>query len=200
MNSRVQRPSIVFTVLFFMLGMASSSHAQQVVQRGALGRPAQLMDETGEWTTPLLVAKNSDVEIYIPDVSSPEWLKRNYPDFWNKYQYEMTFLTFYRTPRACRANMIGWGYSDAAHLDACEKDIGYRVRRVSVDTHLKTVTLVMAAMVDHSGQIVPASTEQQPISRNWTELDSNTQEALEKATDVVTKQMKIYDRRVNGNH
>ncbi|MGA9720781.1 MAG: hypothetical protein WBQ79_21040 [Acidobacteriaceae bacterium] len=200
MNLRVQRHSIVFTALFVMLGMASTCHAQQVVQRGALGRPAQMMDETGEWTTPLLVAKDSDVQIYIPDVSNQAWLKQNYPDFWNKYQYEMTFLTFYRTPRGCRANMIGWGYSDAAHVNACEKDISYRIRRVSVDTHLKTVTLVMAAMVDHDGQIMPGSVEQQPISRNWTDLDANSRDALGKATDLVTEQMKIYDRRINSNH
>lgn len=150
--------------------------------------------------TPLLVAKDSDVQIYIPDLSNQAWLKRNYPDFWNKYQYEMTFLTFYRTPRACRANMIGWGYSDAAHVDACEKDIGYRIRRVSVDTHLKTVTLIMAAMVDHAGQIVPESVERQPVSRNWTDLDTNSRDALGKATGLVTDQMNIYDRKINGNH
>lgn len=158
-----------------------------------------MLDETGQWTTPLQVAQDSDVEIYIPDISNQEWLKRNYPDFWNKYQYEMTFLTFYRTPRACRANMIGWGYSDAAHLQACEQDIGYRVRRVSVDTHLKTVTLIEAAMVDHNGQIV-GNMEREPVSRNWRDLDANSQEALEKASDLVAKQMKIYDRRINASH
>jgi hypothetical protein len=200
MNSRAPAKSFLFATLLAIVSFASTGYAQQVVQRGALGRPAEMMDETGEWTTPLLVAKDSDVQIYIPDVSNQAWLKRNYPDFWNKYQYEMTFLTFYQTPRACRANMIGWGYSDAAHVDACEKDIGYRVRRVSVDTHLKTVTLIMAAMVDHNGQIVPGSTEQQPISRNWSSLDANTQEALTKATGFVTEQMKIYDRKINGNH
>jgi hypothetical protein len=200
MNSHVRKHYIVFTAFFLILGMASTCHAQQVVQRGALGRPAEMLDDTGQWTTPLLVAKDSDVEIYAPDVSNPEWLKRNYPDFWNKYQYEITFLTFYRTPRACKANMIGWGNSDAAHLDACETDIGYRVRQVSVDTHLKTVTLVMAAMVDHNGQIVPRTTERQAISRRWVDLDGNSQEALEKATDAITQQMKIYDRRLNGSH
>jgi hypothetical protein len=96
--------------------------------------------------------------------------------------------------------MIGWGYGDAAHLDACEKDIAYRIRRASVDTHLKTVTLIMAAMVDNRGQIVPASVERQPIFRSWSDLDANTQGALQKATDLITTQMKIYDRRMNGNH
>jgi hypothetical protein len=198
---RAQVKPLLLTALIAMLWLPFTiCDAQQVVQRGALGTPAQMMDETGQWTTPLLVAHDSDVEIYIPDISNPDWLAQNYPDFRDKYQYVLTFLTFYRTPRACRVNMIGWGYSDAAHLNACETDIGYRVRRVSVDTHLKTVTLTMAAMVDHNGQIVPASIEQQPVFRNWTNLDANSQEALNKATGFVTAQMKIYDRKMTSNH
>jgi hypothetical protein len=198
---RMQAKPLLRAALMVTLWLPSASCvAQQVVQRGALGKPSQMLDETGQWTTPLLAARDSDVQIYIPDVSNPDWLKQNYPDFRDKYQYVLTFLTFYRTPRACRANMIAWGRSDAAHLDACETEIGYRIRRASVDSHLKTVTLIMAAMVDNGGQIVPSSIEQQPISRNWSDLDANTQEALGKATALISEQMKIYDRRVNRNH
>jgi hypothetical protein len=197
MTLRVQAKLLLMAMLWVSFAAAS---AQQVVQRGALGTPSEILDETGHWTTPLLVASDKDVEIYVPDVSNTDWLKQNYPDFRDKYQYVLTFLTFYRTPRACRANMIGWGYGDAAHLNACETDIGYRIRRASVDTHLKTVTLTMAAMVDNQGQIVPASVEQEPVSRDWANLDTNSQAALSKATDFVAQQMKIYDRRVNRSH
>jgi hypothetical protein len=183
-----------------LLSLPVVGAAQQVVQRGAPGRPAQMLDETAQWTTPISVTHDSDVEIYIPDVSNQEWLEKNYPDFWNKHQYEMTFLTFYQTPRACKANMIQWGNSDAASLNACEIDIGYRLHRVSVDTHLKTVTVIEAAMVDRGGNIVPGTTERQPISRTWTSLGETTQQALEKATDLVKQQMEIYDRRVNRVH
>ena len=200
MDSRIRVNAVLLAAILVLLWLPASCTAQQVVQRGALGRPAEMLDETGEWTTPLSVARDSDVEIYIPDVSNQDWLKKNYPDFWNKHQYEMTFLTFYRTPRACKMNMINWGNNDAAHMDACEKDIGYRLHRVSVDTHLKTVTLLEATMVDHGGNIVPGTTENQSMSRTWTSLGANTQQALEQATDLVRKQMQIYDRRLNGNH
>jgi hypothetical protein len=172
---------------------------QQVVQRGALGKPAQVLDDTGQWSTPLQVAGDHDVEIYVPDVTSTDWLKRNYTDYEEKEQYVITFFTFYRNTKACRANQIAWGHSDAAHLDACN-DISYRVRQVNVDAHLKTVTLIMAAMIGEDGQIVPASMERQPISRNWRELDANSQEALDKATALIAEQMKRYDRKVNGIH
>lgn len=187
-------------MLVFLSGLVPSAVlAQQVVQRGALGRPAQVLDDTEQWTTPLMVSSDRDVEIYIPDVSTPDWLKRNYEDFEGKHQYVISFFTFYRNPKACRTNQIAWGHSDAAHLDACD-DISYRVRQATVDAHLKTVTLIMAAMIGQDGQIVPPSIERQAISRNWADLDANTQAALEKATGVVAEQMRIYNRKVNGNH
>src|ERR1700761_7784601 len=157
----------VFLVLL-MAGL-SSALGQQVVQRGTLGAPASVMDETQQWTAPVLLAEDSDVGIYVPDVSSPEWLKRNYAGFMDKGQYVISMFTFYKTPRACRANQIGWGNADAAHLDACTNDITYRVREATVDTNQKTVTLIMAAMVGQDGQIVPSSVQQQAVTRLWSE-------------------------------
>ena len=141
--------------IWWLCGLVpAASFGQQVVQRGAFGKPAQVLDETMQWSTPLPVSSDRDVEIYIPDVTSADWLKANYSDFQDKDQYVLSFFTFYRNTKACRANQIGWGHSDAAHLDACN-DISYRVRQVSVDAHLKTVTLRMAAMIGQDGQIVP---------------------------------------------
>ncbi len=189
-----------------ILGMAvlvyaaeAVSGAQQVVVRGAFGKPAQMLDETGQWTTPLEVAGDKDVEIYTADVSSPDWLKANYDAFETRGQYLLTMLTFYKNPKACRANQIAWGYGDTAHLDACVA-IGYRVRRATVDVNLKTVTLVEAAMVGQDGTVVEGSVERQGVTRRWAELDANTQTALDVTTKLVAKQMDGYDRRLRSLH
>jgi hypothetical protein len=189
------RGVLVTLCCLFLLPQAGFS--QQVLQRGALGRPSQVLDETEQWTTPLLTAGDKEVEIYIPDVSNAVWLQRNYPDFWDKKQYVISMFTFYRTPRACRANQIAWGFADQAHLDACI-DIGYRVRQTSVDAQQKTVTLIMAGMVTQDGQLIQDSVQQQSISRTWAQLDPNTQTALQKTTELVADQMRAYDRRVRG--
>jgi hypothetical protein len=192
------RGLILFVALLLLTGLFSTpGFSQQVVQRGALGRPGEVMDETQQWSTPLLVASDHDVELYIPDVTSPEWLKRNYSDFIDKGQYVLSMFTFYITPRACRANQIGWGNGSAAHLDACN-NIGYRVREAQVDTNQKTVTLIMAAMIGQDGEIVPESVQSQSVTRAWVNLDATTQEALKKATGLVTEQMKIYDRKMKS--
>jgi hypothetical protein len=191
-GSFIARNTVLVLVLFPVM-----SFGQQIVQRGPFGKPAQVLDETMQWSTPLLVSGDHDVEMYIPDVTSPEWMKRNYPGFQDKGQYVLSMFTFYKTPEACRANQIGWGFSDAAHLDACT-EIGYRVRQALVDTQQKTVTLMMAAMIDQDGQIEPGSIQRQTITRTWHELDANTQGALEKTNGIVSKQMKIYDTKMQS--
>jgi hypothetical protein len=90
-----------------LLSLSSiAAQGQQVIQRGPFGKPAQVLDDTGQWSTPLLVASDSDVQMYIPDVSNPDWLKKNYPDYIDRGTYTITMFTFYKTPTACRANQL----------------------------------------------------------------------------------------------
>ncbi len=187
------RLSLAALVLF-----TTTALAQQVIQRGAGGTPAQVLDDTGAWTTPFLAVPARDVEIYLPDVSSQVWLRKNYRSFEDRGQYTLTVFTRYRSPDACRANQIGWGLGDQAHLDACATDIAYRVRTATVDTNLKTVTLITAGMVDPDGNLDPASVQNNHLVRRWAELDPNTQKALDIATAEITRQMARYDRRLQS--
>lgn len=171
--------------------------AQQVVQRGAFGKPAQVLDDTGQWTTPLPLVSDADVQIYMPDVSSSDWLKQNYASYRNQGTYTLTVFTFYKTPSACRANQIAWGLGDAAHLDACNS-IAYRVHRTKIDPHSRSVILLEAAMTDSNGNVLPALVEKRSAYRSWDQLDANSLKAVKKADDLVAAQMKIYDEKQNG--
>lgn len=86
---------------------------------------------------------------------------------------------------------------DGAPLDACNW-IGYRVRRATIDPQQKSVTLIMAGMIDQNGHLDPKSIQDQSVSRSWDQLDSNTQVALRKANGLVTEQMKVYDRKIHS--
>jgi hypothetical protein len=195
---RLQGLIFVCGVLCSSALLAQTQTGQQIVQRGASGKPAQVLDETGQWTTPLLVAADRDVEIYMPDVTSPDWLKRNYPDFRDRGTYTLSLFTFYRTPTACRTNQTNWGLGDAEHLNACVIGIGYRVRRGRVDPQQKSVTLLMAAMVGQDGAIDASSIQDEGVFRMWDQLDPNTQAALQKANALVTVQMKMYDQKMQS--
>lgn len=180
--------------------IAHRGGAQQVVQRGPLGRPTQVLDETQQWTTPLPVGANDDVAVYIPDVSSTSWLARNYPDYAGKGIYTISLYSHYLKPRACRQDLMRWGFSDAAHLDACATDIAYRIRTLQVDTLQRTVTLQGASMLGQDGQVLGDGAGGQTTTRRWVDLDTTAQAALAKTNELVAAQMKIYDRRVRGVH
>jgi hypothetical protein len=186
------RRTAIASMLSIMIAVAM--HAQQVVMRGTFGRPGAVLDETEQWTTPLLLAQDRDVLIYMPDTSTPQWLERNYGSYINRGTYTLSFFTFYRTPAACRANQLAWGLGDTEHLNACV-DIGYRVRRALVDPQSKSVTLQAAAMVDQNGNIQPATVKDDNVFRTWDQLDASTQTALKKADELISRQMKIYDAR-----
>ncbi|RZU42972.1 hypothetical protein [Edaphobacter modestus] len=175
------------------------SFGQQVVQRGPFGKPTQVLDETQQWTIPLLVSSDRDVEIYIPDVTTTTWLSRNYSDFQNRGTYTLSTFTLYRTVNACRANQISWGMGDAAHLDACN-DIGYRVRQIRIDPNQKSAQILMAAMVDQDGQIDPESVQEPSTFRTWDQLGATTQNAILKTNEIVTRQMRIYDAKIHNDH
>jgi hypothetical protein len=187
------------TASLLLLLLPSAGLSQQVIQRGPFGKPAQVLDETQQWTIPLLVSSGRGLEIYIPDVTSSAWLSRNYSDFINHGTYTLSTFTLYRTVEACRANQVRWGMGDADHLDACD-DIKYRARQIVVDPNQKSVQLVTAAMVDEDGQIVPESVQDPSTFKTWDQLDTVTQQAILKTNDIVTRQMKIYDAKVHNDH
>ncbi len=190
-SSNVLKPLIAVLLLMVPVSLA----CQEIVERGSFGKPTQVLDETGEWTTPLLLVSDKDVQIYMPDISSPEWLKRNYSDYENRGFYTLAMFTFYKTPEAGRTNQTNWGLGDYQHLNDCAI-LGYRVRRAIVNPNEKSVTLLMAAMVDAKGAIQPSSVQTEKVYRFWNQLDENTNVALIKANAIIAEQMRIYDRKV----
>ena len=172
----------------------------QVVQRGSGGAPTYVLDDQQQWSVPVLVAQTDGVDLYVQDTSDPQWLARNYRDFIDKHQYVITTVTQYKRASACRASQVAWGNSDAASINACSLDIAYRIHQLRVDAHLKTISVKMAAMVGHDGQIDPGSVQDQGLERNWTDLPADVQEGLQKTTETVAKQMKVYDLRVQSVH
>jgi hypothetical protein len=174
-----------------------ASQGQQVIQRGAFGKPEQVLDDTGQWSTPLLVASSSDVQLYIPDVSNPDWLKKNYRDYIDRGTYTITMFTFYKTPAACRANQLAWGLGDKKNMDACIT-IGYRLREARIEPQGQSATLIQAAMVDQNGNIDQSSIQTQQEFRKWSQLDRTTESALRKTDVIVREQMKLYDEKMHS--
>ncbi len=180
--------------LALLCGHAS---AQQVVQRGALGVPAAVLDENAQWSSPVELLSNNDVSVYMPDVSNSVWLDHNAENFLKTGQYTLTLVTFYKTRHTCRTDQVLLGFSDGAHIDACNV-IRYRVRQIAVNTPQKTITLLMSGVADESGAVDPQSVLHETRTRGFKDLGDEALAALTKATDIIAKQSLAYDRRLNN--
>jgi hypothetical protein len=173
---------------------AQQAPPQQVVQTAALNVPYQVLTENDQWSSLLPILSAPDLDLFIEDVSNTAWLERNAEPFLDRGQYTVTLLSFYKTRRDCRADQVRAGFSDPAHINACD-NYRYRIRRIAVDAPQNTVTLLFSAMVFTGGTLDPSSIHRETRTRGITELGPDAQKALTDATKIVAKQSRIYAAR-----
>jgi hypothetical protein len=171
-----------------------STPAQQVIQSGALSAPTGVLTQTGQWSSLIPILSNADVALYIEDPSNDDWLAHNAENFINRRQYTITLVSFYKTRRPCREDEIAAGFSDAAHINACDS-YRYRIRQVAVDTRQHTLTLLYSAMVSSAGTLDPASARTDTRTGGSAGLNADAQKALAETTKLVAEQSHIYDAR-----
>ena len=167
---------------------------QQVIEAGALNVPASVLTQDNQWSSLLQVLSNSDLELYIEDPSSDAWLARNAQNFIDRGQYTITLVSFYKTRHACREDQIRSGFSDAAHVDACN-NYRYRIRQVAVDAPQNTLTLRFSVMVFTGGTPDSTSIVRETRTRGFDGLDADSQKALSDTTKLVAKQSLSYEAR-----
>jgi hypothetical protein len=88
--------------LIFLIGtLASCGQNQQVGPNGegsfiagSSGEPTSVLNEGGSWTRPILIYKNTEIEIFIPDITSPSWAAWFAEDFRDDGTYS-TYLYLY---------------------------------------------------------------------------------------------------------
>lgn len=168
--------------------------SQQVIQIGALSAPTDVFTPDGQWSSLIPILSNPDLALYIEDPSNDAWLARNAENFINRRQYTITLVSFYKTRRPCRDDEIASGFSDAAHINACDS-YRYRIRKVAVDTHQHTLTLLSSAMVFSGGTLDPASVSTDTRTGGSAGLNADAQKALADTTKLVAQQSHIYDAR-----
>jgi hypothetical protein len=168
-----------------------ASPSQQIVQVGALNVPSSVITDSGQWSTLLPILSTPDVDLFIEDPSNDDWLAHNAASFIERGQYTVILVSFYKTLHACRADQIHAGFSDSAHIDACN-NYRYAVHRVAVDNPQSAVTLLFSAMVFSGGTLEADSIRRETHTRGITELDSNAQKALADTTKLVAKESRTY--------
>lgn len=194
MSLRTGLASLALALAIFPAHAQQPTPPQQIIQVGALNAPTQVFTQSGQWSTLLPILSNSDRDAFIEDPSNDAWLSHNAQSFLDRGQYTITLVSFYKTRRACREDQIRAGFSDAAHVNACES-YRYRVSRIAVDSPQNSVTLLFSAMVFTGGTLDSSSVHRESNTRGFTELSADAQKALSDATKLVAKQSHIYAAR-----
>jgi hypothetical protein len=172
---------------------------QQILQIGALNAPTDVLTQDNQWSSLISVLSNSDQDLYIEDPSTNAWLARNAQAFVDRGQYTITLVSFYKTVHACRADQIRAGFSDAAHVDACN-NYRYRIRQIAVDAPQNTLTLLFSAMVFSGGALDPSTIVRESRTRGFSGLDADSQKALSDTTKLAGQQSHSYIARQQNLH
>jgi hypothetical protein len=183
------RPAILALTLL-CLPARPQQPSPQVIQPGALNIPGAVLNQNNEWSSLITILSVSDVDFYIEDPSTDAWLARNAQSFIDRGHYVITAVSYYKTPRPCRADMVRAGF-DLAHQNACDQ-YRYRIRQISVDSPQNTITLLYSVMVYSNGTPDPSSILRETGTRSFSELDTDAQKAISAATQLIAKEAHQY--------
>jgi hypothetical protein len=182
------------TILMVILGTSSFSQqftmsGPEFVKSGPFGRPILVMDDYGNWSIPISIYKDSEVETFVPDITRAGWVQWNVEQFRKTGTFSTRLYAFFKNDHVCRRVFIPAGHkSDPKYLEACA-NIRYRLSFITINTREKTVASLQAffIMKDGSQQPLPGSPAM-PIAR----LDARPRADLNRVSAIVEREMSEY--------
>lgn len=193
MNARTALVPLALTLLC-LTAHAQQQPPQPILQTGALNAPSAVFTQDAQWSNLVSILSTSDQDIFIEDPSADAWLAHNAAGFLDRGQYTITFVSFYKAPHPCREDQVRAGFSDGAHVDACDND-RYAVRRISVDAPQNSVTLLYSALASTTGTLDSSTVYRETRTRAFTELSPDAQKAISEATRLIAQQVRSYANR-----
>ncbi|HEX5283688.1 MAG TPA: hypothetical protein VFW30_06175 [Bryocella sp.] len=185
------RPLTLLALTLFTTAAQAQQPPQQILQTGALNAPAAVLTPDSKWSNLIPILSTSDVDLFIEDPSAEAWLARNAQSFLDRGQYSLALVSFYKSPHPCHEDQVRSGFSEAAHVTACDTD-RYAVRTISVDAPQNSITLLFSALVSTSGTVDASTVRRETRTRGFAELGPNAQKAISEATKLVGTQVHSY--------
>lgn len=151
--NRCVTAALVCTFLFALTSVDGFSQALMILGSG--GRPAMVRDEAGNWSTPIRVYADPDMEMFIPDITSAAWNSWHVAQFRQTGVYFVSLYSYYKNEHACKREMIPAGHSaDPDWLEACA-ELHYRVQVLVVDTRKKSITITQTTLMNSDAMYHP---------------------------------------------
>jgi TonB family protein len=97
--TRVSTFVMIIALATLCLGQDTTSGGPDSIIAGPFGEPRMVMSEGGEWSYPIKMFANSEVETFVPDITSPGWVSWHVSEFRQKGTYFIYLYIYHRKSR-----------------------------------------------------------------------------------------------------
>jgi hypothetical protein len=180
-----------FSLCVFILALTcTDAIAQELIITAPFGKPAMVMDEVGNYSAAILVYSDSEVEIFIPDITTPGWIWWHGPAFREKGTYQVYLYEHFIKDSFCRRELIPAEHkADPNWLEMCS-ELRYRRRYISADTRKKTVAVRESISMESTARYNPAYVKEPNLTFRFSELKKPTRLSVARITAIIEKEVK----------
>ncbi len=188
-------PCNVFRCVVILVALFGTCCVRMQAQRYAallevdsLGSPYLVAGSDDQWTIPLTVYRDANVQIFIPDITGDGWLFMNAGHYPENGMFEVDLFTRfisddYRRSHICTREE----WSKLANLNAICALIRYERSTILVDTKRRTVTTIIRAPADRTGEGILEVTYRGKVVSGFDSLASGEMEAIKRVTAMVER-------------
>lgn len=183
--------SILFFFVLFLI--CTDVMAMEFIKTGPFGTPILVKDPYGNFSIPIKVYSDSEIEVFIPNITAPGWV------FWNKdvFNQKGTYFTYiydhFKNESYCLRQILPKGkHSDADRLAACSQ-LRYRCRLILVDVRQNNVTMREVILMGKDAIWHPANVSNPNLTyplKDNSQLSKATLLSIAKITAIVEKEVR----------
>jgi len=150
------------------------------------------MDDGDNWSIPISLYSDSDVEIFVPDITTEGWIYWHVKQFREAGTYSVYVYAFYKNDELCRRERIPAEHkTDPKWLESCSA-LRYQRKLVEVDTRKNTARVSSVLVMKKDAVANPMDykvfNEVFPLAK----LDYSQRHAYQRLSAIVTREMNEY--------
>jgi hypothetical protein len=121
---------------------------EELLKLDRSGRPILVMDEALHWSSPISVYSDSDLEMFVPDITTTGWIQWNARRYRQTGTYIVSVFSFYKSDYFCRKELIPAGHkTDPKWLESCSS-LRYQRKLVTIDTRKRNATFLQTIVME----------------------------------------------------
>lgn len=172
--------------------IAVSAFSQELLKLAPFGRPIAVMDDGDNWSIPISLYSDSDVEIFVPDITTEGWISWHVKRFRETGKYGVYVYAFYKNDELCRRERIPAEHkTDPKWLQSCSA-LRYQRKLVEVDTRKNAVRVYSVLVMQKDAVANPMNQKVLNAVLPLAQFDYSQRQAYHRLSVIVTREMSAY--------